>query len=214
MPDTSTINPTHLWDRLLAVPDSWTADAETTRRYCETLRPKAEYDTGSVPLASALILRALSEWLKPIVAIEIGTFIGHSTLALGKGAKHVYTCDKSNACLDSDARRTCFQKTGSTKMLRTLATMRIPKAALWFFDGRIQDPDVDLILGLSAPLPVYAFDDFSDVRGHDKGLANVAKLRPALSGSFVLLEPDQRLGPSTVAVLMPAALAVSVLSCV
>lgn len=196
--------PTAFWDRLLgAVPEAWRTDAETTRRYCETLRPKAEYNTGSVPLGSALIVRALAEWLKPAVAIEIGTFIGHSTFALQRGAKHVYTCDKSNACVDSDARRTCFQKTGSTKMLRTLVSMRVPPADLWFFDGRIQDPDVDLILQLSTTRTVYAFDDYSSVKDHDKGVANVRKLWPALRGRRVLLEPDGRFGENTVAALVP-----------
>jgi uncharacterized Rossmann fold enzyme len=159
-------------------PNEWLYDLELQASYAETLRPKARYNTGTISLPAMLVLRALTEVMRPTTVIEIGTFIGSSTLAIEHGLRggHVYTCDKDNDCLPSTPTRTCHPYVTSTAMLTELAAKGV-KADLFFFDGRIQLPDVALILRCSKPSTVYAFDDYI---GSEKGVANVARLQPAL----------------------------------
>lgn len=51
------------------------------------------------------------------------------------------------------------------------------KVDLFFFDGRIQLPDLPMILKLSHSKTLYAFDDYMD---NEKGTVNVELLRQFL----------------------------------
>lgn len=200
-----------LWDRLLA--DVTPADVDAMRAVCaeaETRRPLATYDTGTVSLAAAVLLHALTRTLRPQVIAEIGTFIGTSTYAMVGSAIH--TCDKDNACLRSRGHVTAHQKTHSTTMLRRMLERRLP-VDFWFFDGRIQDEDVYFIRELSTPNAVFAFDDYSiGVRkpgAPDKGVLNVTKLQ-AFYPRHELHTPPERVltldSLTTIAVLSPVGL--------
>jgi predicted O-methyltransferase YrrM len=166
--------------------------------YCEPLRAKANYNTGSISRTSCMILRDLTEFYKPKVIVEIGTFIGKSTLSMK--ADHIYTCDKDNDCLPSSERITCFPKTKSTTMLAELVKRSVV-ADFFFFDGRIQREDIPMILSMSHPNTVYAFDDFYAENGRgQKGIVNVNRLHPLLP-KHRLTEPV--LQDTTIAVLYP-----------
>lgn len=184
-------------------PPEWTAGLAALAEAAETRRALARYDTGTVSVATMLVLRAVVEVVRPAVVIEIGTFIGSSALAMqaglhGRGG-HLYTCDKDNDCLPPDGGRTCYPYTRSTDMLADLAAKGV-RADLFFFDGRVQLPDVPLILRCSRARTVYAFDDCT---GREKGIMNVERLRPVLPRHrFVPPGPPMAAGV-TVGLLLP-----------
>jgi hypothetical protein len=71
--------------------------------YFESLRKTAEYNTGSISLASSVCLALLTHYFKPNTVAEVGTFIGRSTFSLALGAHvngnlltNIHTCDYSN----------------------------------------------------------------------------------------------------------------------
>ena len=136
----------------------------------EPRRALARYDTGSIPLQTAVYLRALSRFYRPKVVVEVGTFIGTSTHAL-RASEMLYTCDRSNDCLPASAGVRTHPYATSTDMLRSIAG----PVDLFFFDGRLQPHDLVEIDRLSHPHTVYAFDDYV---GGEKGMVNVAILAP------------------------------------
>jgi O-methyltransferase len=171
---------------------------------CETLRERAYYKTGSISEAAAVYLRLLCDQFKPATIIEIGTFIGTSTMAMEScpSVGHIYTCDKDNDCLASSTTITCFPKKTSTQMLTQLLEWKVT-AEVFFFDGRIQGVDLAAILRLSAPFAIYAFDDYE---GHEKGVVNVEMLKPYLK-DYTLIRPPASVGAleskTSIALLMP-----------
>ncbi len=190
------------FDALLKCPPpEWVIGLAKLAEAAETRRALARFDTGTLSLDSMLFLRALVEVQKPEVVVEIGTFIGSSTLAMQAGLHQwngeIYTCDKDNDCLPADGQRTCYPYTTSTEMLADLVQKGV-KADLFFFDGRIQLPDLPLILRLSRRRTVYAFDDYV---GKEKGVANVELLGKVLP-SHALVKPWWKDGV-TIALLVP-----------
>lgn len=182
---------------------SWVTTIRAQALQLEPLRAQAAYNTGTISEAAALYLRALTFLFRPGVVIEIGTFIGTSASAMLAG--HIYTCDKDNDCFQSTSSITTFPKLRSTRMLQTLVRHNV-KADFFFFDGRIKDADLPMILQLAAPNAVFTFDDHE---GHEKGVINVEKLLPHLSADYTLIEPPARVldleTSTTIAVLVPEA---------
>jgi len=213
------------WDSLFRfIRPEWIDETTAIKASAEQRRALADYNTGSVPLAAGVILRALVEWFQPAYVVEIGTFVGMSTLCL-RGtdpARQVFSCDKSNDCFQVGENRRyaakappglhLFAKTGSTRMLRELAATNALDGLidLFFFDGRIQDPDLELIGQLAHRDTIYAFDDY---HGNEKGVINYRdKLGPWLEATKrhhrarVMLEPcfaSTRYGANTIAILVP-----------
>ena len=167
---------------------------------CEQLREKATYKTGTISLAAAVYLRTLTERYQPKILVEIGTFIGTSTLAMK--AEQIFTCDYNNDCLRSTPSIWCFPKHLSTSMLGYLVEKAM-KVDFFFFDGRIQGPDLALILRLSHPMTIYAFDDYEK---KEKGVVNVAMLLPYLRG-YTFVAPPAKIGDldstTSIALLVP-----------
>lgn len=179
----------------------WMVEIQAEFAAAEERRALARYNTGSIGMETAILLRALCAWKQPRVAVEVGTFIGKSTAMLK--AERVYTCDKDNDCFPSDDRVVTHPFMTSTQMLELLSGAGV-KADLFFFDGRLSDEDVPLVLAVAAPGAVFAMDDFHD-GPTGKGLANVRKLLPQLPG-YGLVEPYEAFkGRSTLALLVPVA---------
>lgn len=183
---------------------AWLAEIRASAPACEERRPQTRkpWSTGTISEAACLYLRALVDAVQPRVCIEIGTFIGTSALVLAATGARVFTCDKDNAAFPSHGLIAAYQKTASTEMLAELARQRVV-ADLWFFDGRIDDRDLDAIQVLSHPRTVYAFDDYE---GRAKGMINVGKLRPRLSAYRLIAPPSEVYGlasRTTIAVLAP-----------
>jgi hypothetical protein len=168
-----------VWKQL--TPDDY-EDVAWIMADAEHYREKAKYNTGSMNFDSALALRALSKLVEPEVVVEVGTFIGVSTRALR--AERIYTCDFSNDCLPATQRIKTFPHHTSTQMLQKVNEDG-ELVDLFFFDGRLDKKDRDLIQQLSTEDTVYAFDDYE---GTEKGWANVNLLKKSLP-DHVLVEP-------------------------
>lgn len=177
--------------------------------WCESLRPKAVYNTGSITEAAVVYLRSLCEMYEPRTIVEVGTFIGTSTTAMAacRTVQAVYTCDKDNDCLPSEGKIHCFPKQTSTQMLATLTghhgMSAIDPVDFFFFDGRIQAQDLALILRLSKPSTIYVFDDFEH---EEKGVLNVRLLAPYLKHCALVPPPVNVAGlqtRTTIACLVP-----------
>jgi len=188
---------TRAWDRLYGgLLDAGYEEMKLLRDVNERRRALAKYDTGSVTLGQMMQLRAISKTLKPSsIVAEVGTFIGNSTTAII--ADRIYTCDRSNDCLAepfaSNIKTFPYQE--STEMLGWMAEHNL-KVDLFFFDGRIQLPDLPLILRLSHPDTLYLFDDYVDGQ---KGVANVKLLTSILPQRYFVM-PDHRLNSSMAAI--------------
>jgi 6-hydroxymethylpterin diphosphokinase MptE-like protein len=175
----------------------WLDELQVQFAIAEHRRPLARFNTGSIPLETGLLLRAVCAWRRPKVAVEIGTFIGKSTLALQ--ADVIYTCDKDNDCLPCTRTIRTHPYTTSTALLERLVAAGVA-VDLFFFDGRLSGQDVSLIKRLATAATVYCFDDFHE---GGKGLANWRRLQGSLP-QHGLVEPYPMFaGRSTLALAVP-----------
>lgn len=196
---------------LAAIKPEWRASIQQLMGHCERRRPTAKYNTGTVSESACLYLAGLTALLQSLVIVEVGTFIGTSSLAMIEGAHvnaTIYTCDKSNDCVPSQRRVFTHPFWSSTQLLRKVRD-RFTTVDLFFFDGRIQPEDLPLILELSSERTVYAFDDYG---GREKGVINVERLHPWLNPKkgYQLIEPPPSVAgldaKTTIALLVPAVL--------
>lgn len=208
--ETLRINRTHLsrlfWDTVLE------STAEQPRhefferlRGLERLREHADYNTGSVSLATGWVLYSLAQYFQPQLIAEIGTFIGRSTLALHRGAPdaELHTCDNSNDIdLGLGVRVKQYPKQSSVEMFSALRGEE-KKVDLLHIDGRLNDHDLQVL----PPTQMFALDDFE---GNEKGVANLIKLAGIEDGYQVIYPPDRLtlknhllLAPCNTAVLLP-----------
>ena len=185
------------------------------------LRASADYNTGSIPAASAWLLYSVAYAFQPQFVLEIGTFIGRSTVSLALGIAdsgvqggEIHSCDWSNDIeLPSLASTSIIQypKQSSLDMLTKIAMNpgTDKKFELMHLDGRIQDDDFQTLEKITSPDVIFALDDFE---GMEKGVINYMKLREfGLLNSYHLVYPPtgtllRRFGfntPSTTALLIP-----------
>ena len=183
----------------------------------DELRSKADFNTGSIPAASAWCLYSLVRYFKISSALEIGTFIGKSTISIALAMDHedqhgvIHTCDGSNAIkipYDGKCRITQYMKKTSTEMLQSMQGTY----SFAHFDGRIQRDDLSYLKELLLPDSIIALDDFE---GMEKGVCNLMLMREhGLFPNHFLVYPcqsslSQELGfsdLSTTAVLLPKTL--------
>lgn len=204
MPETERV--TSYWDALVDVmhPQA-VVELIAFKRKAEALRVHAQFNTGSIPIETALLLRAICDYHQPRVVAEIGTFIGLSTYAL-HASRALYTCDKDNDCLAADVTRhiRTHPKMTSTAMFQQMLDDGLEaQVDLFFFDGRIQRADLDLIQRLAHARTVFTFDDCSTVPGANKGLANIALLKPLLQDYVIAPPVKAYTGRSTLGALLP-----------
>jgi hypothetical protein len=152
--------------------------------------------------------------------LEVGTYIGRSTLALALGvddagiAAELHTCDASNA-IELPRASKCpihqYPRTSSTDMLRKLSAGLAPDSRfeLVFLDGKLHREDPALLQAICVSDVVVALDDFE---GLEKGVVNYGRLRETkLLSSHHLIYPCSELilhkfgfaGHSTIALLLP-----------
>ena len=166
--------------------------------------------TGSISLDDTRKLWLLARYFSPKKIVEIGTYIGRSTMALYMGSsdtiKKIFTCDISHDCWDGKAYDVkdvieYFGKTASTVMLSKLVADR-EKIDLFFIDGRLQPEDLTLVRELVSNQTVFIVDDFE---GIEKGVENALLLRRQFP-HLMLLPPlndsnDPSVKPSTLALM-------------
>jgi predicted O-methyltransferase YrrM len=161
----------------------------------ELLRDHAEYNTGSITFSAAWCIFNLTKHLKVKRIIEIGTFIGKSTVSIASAIDchfndgEIYTCDFSNSIKlpwDGKTKIHQFQKKSSTDMLKTLDG----NFDFCFLDGRLTEEDLPLLDNLINENTIIALDDFE---GMEKGVINLINLRrlEKLNNHFLAYPPSE-----------------------
>jgi hypothetical protein len=184
----------------------------------EARRNSADYNTGSISVASAVSLALLTNYFRPSLIAEVGTFIGRSTysLALGHGlcgipSPEIHTCDYSNDIkLETDSilsNLVQYPKKSSTDMFSAVLDNKLTPD-IYLLDGRLQENDFPLLIKLHAENAIFFLDDFE---GMEKGVSNATALTNVFKDCFALAYPasDSFLSSygltdsSTTAVLIP-----------
>jgi hypothetical protein len=201
-----------------AILDQAKASILSKHVHIEGLRKLAEYNTGSISLAASVSLAMLSNYFRPKIIAEVGTFIGRSTYSLALGpslseqeAPVIHTCDFSNDIrINFDAileRVAQYPKQSSTEMYRALLDEKL-FPDLFLLDGRVQEADIPLLVNLRAENAVFILDDFE---GTEKGVANAFALTNIFKNKFMFAYPPSSsflctyglTDTSTTAVLVP-----------
>lgn len=205
------------WDGVLCGLEEAAAQAEALRARLfalEGLRGSADYNTGSITWTAAACLYTLALGYQARRVIEVGTFIGKSTVAMAsamddRGAPgEIYTCDMSNHLTlpwDGKTRIQQFPGASSTAMLSKLEG----EFDFAFIDGRFERADLEHFNRLTTPDTIVALDDFE---GIEKGVVNLSKLRELekfrnhmliYPPSAAVLAKHGLAGHTTTAVLLP-----------
>lgn len=170
------------WDVMLTTGDERGPERErlfTQLAGLEALREKADYNTGTVSVSTAWCLYSLVRHFRLSRALEVGTFIGKTTVSMAAGMDdgghpgEVSTCDMSNSLdlpWNGQTRITQFKGQASAAMLEKLDGV----FDLAVLDGRIQPSEVGRLDQLLSPDAIIALDDFE---GAEKGVANLSMLR-------------------------------------
>ena len=182
----------------------WLPHLDNESLIAEQYRQAADYNTGSVPSATAVALLILGLEMRPEVAFEVGTFIGNTTRALAITSKTVYTCDGSNDINLHLPNAVQYPRLMSTEALgRFKATG--DKIDLLLLDGRLQPADLPLANELLKPDGIIALDDCYQL---EKGMVNVSLLQ----GRFYIPPPRGEPfavfgvpGGTTLGLMVPAA---------
>jgi predicted O-methyltransferase YrrM len=144
----------------------------------DDLRATADYNTGSISPVAAWSLYSLTRHFKPKRIIEVGTFIGKSTISMATGLEDqktpgkIFTCDASNSITlpwDGQSEIKQFQSTTSGEMFKAIDA----PCDMVFLDGRLKKADLELLDPLITEDTVFVLDDFE---GMEKGVINLTQL--------------------------------------
>ena len=182
----------------------WLDHLDNESCVAEQWREAADYNTGSVPSATAVAVMLLGLEMKPAVAFEVGTFIGNTTRPLALTCTKVYTCDGSNDIKMHLPNVTQYPKTMSTAAFEAFKATG-EKIDLLLLDGRLQPADLPLVIELLKDDGVIALDDCYQL---EKGMVNVSLLQ----GRFYIPPPRGEPfaafgvpGGTTLGLMVPAA---------
>lgn len=180
---------------------------------CEKFSPQKP--TGSINADSVWALYALANYFKPQTIIEVGTYVGRSTIALAEGQRdgyvtepEIYTCDATNHCdlstltafATNEVQVEQFKFQTSTHMFSTLAERGV--VADWVhLDGRLVEPDFPHLKKLIHDNTIFSLDDFEF---DQKGMGNAKALLLMLRMPFyAVIYPAPG---TTTAVILPRSL--------
>lgn len=161
----------------------------------DSLRSGADYNTGSIGVSAAWCLYSLTRHVQPSRILEVGTFIGRSTVAMAQALDdadapgEIATCDLSNDIKIPWTGRTRITQfpgvAGGEMMSRLEGTYD-----LVFLDGRLQPSDLAALDQRITGDTVFALDDFE---GAEKGVSNLMILSrlEKLKGHLLIYPPPQ-----------------------
>lgn len=161
----------------------------------EELRPKADYNTGSITFCAAWSIYSITNYFVPSNIVEIGTFIGKSTLSMAMALDHcgrpglIQTCDGSNGFDINWAGRTTILQNFKTISSDMMSTIDCPQDLL-FVDGRLNDQDLDIIQTENFANCVFVFDD---TEGVEKGTINQVLVDQKIKNRFVIYPPSNEI---------------------
>jgi hypothetical protein len=166
------------WNKIFLESSGWPEERTILfkiMRELETLVPKAQNPTGSIPPFTSYALYCLTRFLQPTNILEVGTYIGKSTLSMAYGLNKkgsiIHTCDFNNDIeLPNPTRCKIVQWCGvSTDMFKYLRKEDTIKFNMVNIDGRVPAEDVDNFVSLLEEDTVICLDDFE---GIEKGVIN------------------------------------------
>lgn len=209
------------WNKIFFESSGWPEERNILfkiMRELETLIDQAQNPTGSIPPFTSFTLYSLTRYLQPTNILEVGTYIGKSTLSmaygLNKKGSTIYTCDFNNDIeLINPTRCNIVQWAGvSTVMFKHLRKEDNIKFNLVNIDGRIPPEDVDDFAFLLEEDAVICLDDFE---GIEKGVINHKTFVDSkkFNNYSLIYPPHESLikelnftGKSTVALMIPSSL--------
>ena len=161
----------------------------------ENLRKNMEIQTGSIGASACLCLFSLSIFFNPKTILEIGTYIGKSTISLAIGCEAnkneclIYTCDKNNKKINfpdfENIKIIQHPKKTSSEMLEmNQEKFNKNNIDIFFIDGRLTDYDINFS---NYDKTIFVFDDFE---GKEKGVSNFDALcNKGFLKTHFLIEP-------------------------
>ena len=209
------------WNKIFFESSGWPEERNILfkiMRELETLIDQAQNPTGSIPPFTSFTLYSLTKFLQPTNILEVGTYIGKSTLSmaygLNKKGSTIYTCDFNNDIeLMNPTRCKIVQWAGvSTAMFKHLRKEDNIKFNMVNIDGRIPPEDVDDFASLLEEDAVICLDDFE---GIEKGVINHKTFVDSNKfNNYTLIYPPHEslikelnfTGNSTVALMIPVSL--------
>ena len=208
------------WNRIFTNSSGWVEERFILYKITnelETLIKEATKPTGSIPPFTIFALYALTRYLQPDYILEIGTYIGKSTLAMAyaldkkESSTEIHTCDFSNSIkLINKTTTPIIQYNGvSTFMIEQLLDKNMTFTML-NIDGRFPSEDIDNLLKIiDINETVICLDDFE---ASEKGLINYQVFLDSnkFNNHALIYPPEDYLikelsftGNSTMAVLVP-----------
>lgn len=192
-----------IWEEMLEFAEQKSNCRQTLERINEDLdelREQADYNTGSLSMSATWCTFAIGEYFRPKRVVEVGTFIGRSTVAMAWAIQPhhpdaiIHTCDGSNDIqIPAIAHVNSYRANGIKQYPKTMARdMFIQlreqgfKAELAYIDGRLSPEEVALLREIIMPWTVIVVDDFEGV---EKGVANAMQL---VQPDSVLVYPPER----------------------
>ena len=166
----------------------------------EKLRAQSDYNTGSISSTTSWLLYSLVIYFKPKKIVEVGSFIGKSTISMALGADNyadedickVYCCDMSNNIVLPKLAKTKieqFNKVNSLEMLKKLDGKF--SFDLIHIDGRLGLEDFEIIKKNMNENSIFVLDDFE---GKEKGIVNYMnflKCNMSFNNFYLLSYPIQ-----------------------
>mgnify|MGYP001254926444 CR=1 FL=1 len=161
----------------------------------DSLRPKADYNTGSIDSCTEWVLYSIISYFCPKNIVEIGTFIGKSTTSMALALDHmgcpglIQTCDHSNGFdIGWSGKTKIIQnfKTSSTEMLIKIDS---PQDIL-FVDGRLNDADLKILQTKNFKNTVIIFDD---TIGTEKGVVNQVLVDQNIKNRLTISTPSSEI---------------------
>ena len=148
----------------------------------DELRKDSDKNTGSISSSTSWMLFSTSLFFQPKTIMEVGSFIGKSTISMGIATDfysqndecHIYCCDHSNEIKLPNyckAQINQFHKTSSTDMLKSIPSDI--KFDLIHLDGWLQNEDFVLVKNHMHEKTLFVLDDFE---GIEKGVINYLNL--------------------------------------
>ena len=166
----------------------------------DKLRAQSDYNTGSISSTTSWLLYSLIIYFKPKKIVEVGSFIGKSTVSMALGADNyadegiseIYSCDMSNNIALPKLAKTQikqFNKTNSLDMLKKIDGNF--SFDLMHVDGRLGLEDFEIIKKNMNENTIFVLDDFE---GKEKGVINYInflKCNMNLNNFYLLSYPIQ-----------------------